>query len=123
MKGAVAVAAQQGDLVGEEVGVDDVQLLVAVVVDRTFKDLKLSPTAVLVFMFVLIGGAVISTLTHPAWMLVGIFSLYLVSGMLESVVLLSRHLKERRAAAALAATLDDDEDDDSEDDVDEQEVL
>jgi CDP-diacylglycerol--serine O-phosphatidyltransferase len=104
-------------------------LMVSTVRYRTFKDLRLSPRSVLVFLFIIGGGAVISQLVHPAWLLVGIFSLYLVSGMIESVVLLGRHLRERRAAAAaLAATVreeldDDDEESDDEDEVDEQEVL
>ncbi len=99
-------------------------LMVSTIRYRTFKDLKLSPRAVLVFMFILGGGALIATLLHPAWLLVGIFSLYLVSGMVESVVLLGRALKEKRAAAAaLAATVDDDDEEEEGDEVDEQEVL
>lgn len=99
-------------------------LMVSTIRYRTFKDLKLSPRTMLVFAFILGGGALIATLLHPAWLLVGIFSLYLVSGMVESVVLLGRHLKERRAAAAaLAATVDEDDEDEDQDEVDEQEVL
>ena len=99
-------------------------LMVSTIRYRTFKDLKLSPRTMLVFAFILGGGALIATLLHPAWLLVGIFSLYLVSGMVESVVLLGRHLKERRAAAAaLAATVDEDDEEEDEDEVDEQEVL
>ncbi|MBL8950460.1 MAG: CDP-diacylglycerol--serine O-phosphatidyltransferase [Myxococcaceae bacterium] len=99
-------------------------LMVSTIRYRTFKDLKLSARAVLTFMFIIAGGVVLATLFHPAWLLVGIFSLYLLSGMLESVVLLRAHLKERRAAAAaIAATVDDDDEDEDEDDVDEQEVL
>jgi CDP-diacylglycerol---serine O-phosphatidyltransferase len=98
-------------------------LMVSTIRYRTFKDLKLSPRAVLVFMFILAGGALIATLLHPAWLLVGIFSLYLLSGMVESVVMLGRALKEKRAAAAaLAATVDDDDEEEG-DEVDEQEVL
>lgn len=99
-------------------------LMVSTVRYRTFKDLRLSRRSATVFMFILAGGVVIATQLHPAWVLVAYFSLYLLSGMIESVVLLGRHLKERRAAAAaLAATVDDDDEEDEEDDVDEQEVL
>lgn len=98
-------------------------LMVSTVRYRTFKDLKLSPRTVLVFVFILAGGGVIATLLHPAWLLVGIFSLYLVSGMVESVVLVGRHLKERRAAAAAIEATVDDDDEEGDDDVDEQEVL
>jgi CDP-diacylglycerol--serine O-phosphatidyltransferase len=98
-------------------------LMVSTVRYRTFKDLRLSPRSAAVFMFILAGGVVIAKLSHPAWVLVACFAVYLVSGMIESVVLLGRHLKERRAAAAaIEATLDDD-DEGEEDEVDEQEVL
>ena len=53
---------------------------------------------------------------------VAYFGLYLVSGLIESVLLLRKHLVEKKAAA-LAAVIDDDDEDDSDDDVDEQEVL
>jgi CDP-diacylglycerol--serine O-phosphatidyltransferase len=99
-------------------------LMVSTVRYRTFKDLRLSRRSATVFMFILAGGVVIATQLHPAWVLVAYFSLYLLSGMIESVVLLGRHLRERRAAAAaLAATVDEDDEDEDEDEVDEQEVL
>jgi CDP-diacylglycerol--serine O-phosphatidyltransferase len=97
-------------------------LMVSTVRYRTFKDLKLSPRSAAVFMFILAGGVVIAKLSHPAWVLVACFGVYLVSGLIESVVMLGRHLKERRAAAAAIADAID-EDEGEEDEVDEQEVL
>jgi len=99
-------------------------LMVSTVRYRTFKDLRLSPKSAAVAVAILAGGVVIATQVHPAWVVVAYFGLYLVSGLLESVVLLGQHLKQKRAAA-LADVVDEDEDesDSGDDDVDEQEVL
>jgi hypothetical protein len=75
-----------------------------------------------VLAFILAGGVLIATRVHPASVLVAYFGLYLVSGLIESVLLLRKHLVEKKAAA-LAAVIDDDDEDESDDDVDEQEVL
>jgi CDP-diacylglycerol--serine O-phosphatidyltransferase len=96
--------------------------MVSTVRYRTFKDLRLSRRSALVFMFILAGGLAIAAKLHPAWVLVAYFSLYLVLGLVESVVLAGRYFKEKRAAAR-ASDDDDDEEDDEEDDVDQQEVL
>lgn len=97
-------------------------LMVSTVRYRTFKDLKLSKRSMLVLAFILAGGVFIATRVHPATVIVAYFGLYLVSGLVESVVLLRKHLIEKKAAA-LAAVIDEDDDAESEDDVDEQEVL
>ncbi len=95
-------------------------LMVSTVRYRTFKDLRLSKKSAIVLMSILAGGVIIATQIHPAWVLVAYFGLYMVSGLVESVFLLRRHLIDKKAAA-LASLIDDDEDED--DDVDEQEVL
>lgn len=95
-------------------------VMVSTVRYRTFKDLRLSRRSAAVFMFILAGGVLIATKLHPAWVLVAYFSLYLVLGLVESVVLIGKQLKEKRAAAKGG---DDDDDDEEDDDVDEQEVL
>ncbi len=97
-------------------------LMVSTVRYRTFKDLKLSKRSMLVLAFILAGGVFIATRVHPATVIVAYFGLYLVSGLIESVVLLRKHLIEKKAAA-LAAVIDEDDEPESEDDVDEQEVL
>jgi len=97
-------------------------LMVSTVRYRTFKDLKLSKRSMAVLAFILAGGVFIATRVHPATVLVAYFGLYLVSGLIESVLLLRKHLVEKKAAA-LAAVIDGDDEDDSDDDVDEQEVL
>ena len=96
-------------------------LMVSTVRYRTFKDARLSKRSAAVFLFILAGGVVIATQLHPAWVLVTYFMLYLVFGLVESVVLVGRSIRERRAAAALDS-MDEDEGDE-ESDVDEQEVL
>jgi CDP-diacylglycerol---serine O-phosphatidyltransferase len=96
-------------------------LMVSTVRYRTFKDLKLSKKSMLVLAFILLGGVIIATRIHPASVIVAYFALYLVSGLVESAVLLRKYFVEKKAAA-LAAVID--EDDEEEDDgVDEQEVL
>lgn len=97
-------------------------LMVSTVRYRTFKDLKLSKKSMLVLFFILAGGVFIATRIHPASVIVAYFFLYLVSGLVESVVLLRKHLIAKKAEA-LAAVIDDDDEDDAPDDVDEQEVL
>jgi CDP-diacylglycerol---serine O-phosphatidyltransferase len=96
-------------------------LMVSTVRYRTFKDLKLSKRSMAVFAFILAGGVIIATRLHPASGIVAYFGLYLVSGLVESVLLLRRYVVDKKAQA-LAAVIDDDteEDDDA---IDEQEVL
>lgn len=97
-------------------------LMVSTVRYRTFKDLKLTRRSMVVVAFILAVGVFIATRLHPATVMVAYFGLYLVSGLVESVVLLRRHLLEKKAEA-LAAVIDDDTEEDEEDGVDEQEVL
>lgn len=97
-------------------------LMVSTVRYRTFKDLKLTRRSMAVVAFILAVGVFIATRLHPATVMVAYFGLYLVSGLVESVVLLRRHLIEKKAEA-LAAVIDDDTEEDEEDGVDEQEVL
>lgn len=100
-------------------------LMVSTVRYRTFKDLKLSKRSMMVLLFILAGGIFIATRVHPASVLVAYFALYLVSGLIESVVLLRKHLVEKKAAAltAAAAVIDEDEDESDDEDVNDQEVL
>ncbi len=95
-------------------------LMVSTVRYRTFKDVKLSPKSAGVAVAILVTGVVVATQIHPAWVLVAYFGLYLLSGLVESAVMLRRYVAEKRASA-LATTLDDDEHED--DRVDEEEVL
>ncbi|MBX7098780.1 MAG: CDP-diacylglycerol--serine O-phosphatidyltransferase [Myxococcaceae bacterium] len=98
-------------------------LMVSTVRYRTFKDLRLSRRSALAFMAILVGGVVIGTQLHPAWVLVAYFSAYLLLGLVESAILLGRYVVERRTAAAEALLDEDDDQDDEEAPVDEQEVL
>jgi CDP-diacylglycerol---serine O-phosphatidyltransferase len=97
-------------------------LMVSTVRYRTFKDLKISKPSIAVFALILAGGVFIATRVHPASVLVAYFGLYLVSGLVESVLLLRRYLVQKRTSA-LVAVIDGDDEDEDEDDVDEQEVL
>ncbi len=96
-------------------------LMVSTVRYRTFKDVRFSPRSAAVFASVLVLGALIAIELHPAWVLVALFSVYLVLGLFETSVVIAQRILQRRTS------LDElDEDDDAEDDaaeVDEQEVL
>jgi CDP-diacylglycerol--serine O-phosphatidyltransferase len=104
-------------------------LMVSTVRYRTFKDLKLSPKSASIFALICLGGVLIATQLHPAYILVAYFALYLVVGLVESALMVGRRLGARRAlagsAVAAAATHDDelDEDEDSSEDVDEEDFL
>ena len=90
-------------------------LMVSTVRYRTFKDLRLSRTSLIVFMGVCVGGVLIATRLHPSYVLMAYFSAYLAFGLLESVFILRRHLMTRRlTAGATAASLLDEADEDDE---------
>lgn len=97
-------------------------LMVSTVRYRTFKDAKPTPKTAAVLLFIIVTGVAIGVWSHPAWVLVAYFGLYLVSGLIESTVLLYRRaLAPRVASASLVDVLDEDEGD--EDDVEDEEVL
>ncbi len=96
-------------------------LMVSTVRYRTFKDLRMSAKSLVIGGLIIIAGVVIATQTHPAWVLVSYFGLYLLSGLIESVILVQKYFAQKRSAADV---LDDDVDEPEEgDDVDEQEVI
>ncbi len=100
-------------------------LMVSTVRYRTFKDVRLSTRSIVMLMAILVFGIVIATQIHPAWVLVTYFGLYLVSGLVESIVMLRQHLVSQKNAS-LADVVDEDEDDEATggaDEVDDQEVL
>lgn len=99
-------------------------LMVSTVRYRTFKDVKPSPKAAVVLVGIIAAGVAIAAVSHPAWVLVAYFGLYLLSGLVESAFMLKRYFAERRASASLADVIDEDEPEAGEEPpVDEQEVL
>ena len=99
-------------------------LMVSTVRYRTFKDVKPNPKSAAVLLGVIVTGVVVGVLSHPAWVLVTYFGLYLLSGLVESALMLRKFLFERRAAAtAIADVIDEDEDETEKDDVEDEEVL
>ena len=97
-------------------------LMVSTVRYRTFKDAKPTPKTAAVLLFIIVTGVGIGVWSHPAWVLVAYFGLYLVSGRIESVVLMYRRaMAPRVATASLVDVLDEDEGDD--DGVEDEEVL
>ncbi|MFO0600832.1 MAG: CDP-diacylglycerol--serine O-phosphatidyltransferase [Myxococcaceae bacterium] len=102
-------------------------LMVSTVRYRTFKDARPNPKTAIVLLAIIVTGVVVGMLSHPAWVLVAYFGLYLLSGLVESALMLRKYLTERRAAAnaSLADVLDEDEDDEpsGEAEVKDQEVL
>ena len=99
-------------------------LMVSTVRYRTFKDVKPNPKSAVVLLGIIVTGVVVGVLSHPAWVLVTYFGLYLLSGLVESALMLRKYLFEKRAAAtSLADVIDEDESDDEKDDVEDEDVL
>jgi CDP-diacylglycerol--serine O-phosphatidyltransferase len=86
-------------------------LMVSTVRYRTFKDLRLSRRAALVFMLMLASGVVIGTRFHPAFVLVVYSFAYLIFGLIESAFLVRNHLVARKVGGSVvaAAVLTEDE--------------
>ncbi|MBZ4421209.1 CDP-diacylglycerol--serine O-phosphatidyltransferase [Myxococcus sp. RHSTA-1-4] len=98
-------------------------LMVSTVRYRTFKDARPSRKSALALMLVGLGGVLIATQFHPAWVLVACCGAYLTLGLVESAVQVRSRLVARKvspgaaAAVAVAAVIDDeDEDEDAEED-------
>jgi CDP-diacylglycerol--serine O-phosphatidyltransferase len=88
-------------------------LMVSTVRYRTFKDVRPTPATMALLAGIVVTGVVIAVLSHPAWVLVAYFGLYMLSGLLESAVLLRRYLVERKAAALASVGDLVDEDDEA----------
>ncbi|GEL69632.1 CDP-diacylglycerol--serine O-phosphatidyltransferase [Myxococcus virescens] len=96
-------------------------LMVSTVRYRTFKDTRPNRKSALAFMLVVVGGTVIATQLHPAWVLVACCGAYLALGLVESAVLVRSRLAARKGAApcavaavAVATVIDDEEEEDAE---------
>lgn len=101
-------------------------LMVSTVRYRTFKDARPNAKTAAILAAIIVTGVVVGVLSHPAWVLVAYFGLYLLSGLVESALMLRKYLVEKRAAeSSIADVIDEDEDegDSGEDDVKDQEVL
>ncbi|HZH02727.1 MAG TPA: CDP-diacylglycerol--serine O-phosphatidyltransferase [Myxococcaceae bacterium] len=92
-------------------------LMVSTLRYRTFKDVRLSAKSATFFLVVCVGGVLVATQLHPAFILVAYFSAYLTVGLVESGFLLRSHLASRRLETAPSTGLnseaspEDDEDD------------
>ncbi|PZR09157.1 MAG: CDP-diacylglycerol--serine O-phosphatidyltransferase [Archangium gephyra] len=98
-------------------------LMVSTVRYRTFKDAKPNPKTFAILAAVIVTGVIIGVLSHPAWVLVAYFGLYLLSGLVESAFMLRKYLVGKRAATGSIADVIDEDEDDEEDTSDDQEVL
>ena len=100
-------------------------LMVSTVRYRTLKDVKVSPKSAAVFTLICIGGVIVATQFHPAYVLAAYFATYLALGLIESGVLLRNHLVARKMAASTPShgtVLDDDQEDEASD-VEEEDFL
>ncbi|MGI5865827.1 MAG: CDP-diacylglycerol--serine O-phosphatidyltransferase [Myxococcales bacterium] len=92
-------------------------LMVSNVRYRTFKDVRLSKRSATVFFVVVLAGVVLATQMPPAFVLVAYFSAYLLLGLAESVVGLTRRATQPLAVPAVddgaATAVMDDEDEES----------
>ncbi|MGA9524083.1 MAG: CDP-diacylglycerol--serine O-phosphatidyltransferase [Myxococcaceae bacterium] len=93
-------------------------LMVSTVRYRTFKDVRLSRKSAIVFLLVCIAGVVIATQLHPAFVLAGYFSAYLVLGLAESTLQLGRRLTAARVGGTGAVLTEEGEDEEEEDEQD-----
>ena len=98
-------------------------LMVSTVRYRTFKDARPNARTGVILGAIIVAGVVVGALSHPAWVLVAYFGLYLLSGLVESAVMLRRFLRRAPAATALADVIDEDEDEDDTSVPEDQEVL
>jgi CDP-diacylglycerol--serine O-phosphatidyltransferase len=102
-------------------------LMVSTVRYRTFKGVRLTKTSASIFMLICATGVVIATQFHPAYVLLAYFTMYLVLGIVESGVLLRKHLVARKLAASSttsgALISQDEEEDDDGSEVDEEDFL
>ncbi|MFT3706313.1 MAG: CDP-diacylglycerol--serine O-phosphatidyltransferase [Archangium sp.] len=99
-------------------------LMVSTVRYRTFKDARPNAKTAAILAAVIITGVVVGVLSHPAWVLVAYFGLYLLSGLVESALMLRKYLVEKRAAeSSIADVIDEDEEPSDEEEVKDQEVL
>jgi CDP-diacylglycerol--serine O-phosphatidyltransferase len=98
-------------------------LMVSTVRYRTFKDAKPNPKTAATVAVVIGIGVAVGVLSHPAWVLVVYFGLYLLSGLVESALMLRKYLVDKRAAATSLADVIDEDEDESDAAEDDQEVL
>ena len=94
-------------------------LMVSNVRYRTFKDLRLSKRSATVFLVIVLAGIAVATQMPPAFVLVAYFSAYLLLGLAEGIVGLTRRQPAPLAVAvaeeggaAESVGLEDDEDED-----------
>ncbi len=98
-------------------------LMVSSVRYRTFKHLRPSSTAAVILATIFVTGVFIATRVHPAWVLVAFFGLYLVSGFVESTVMLLAYVQRRGARTSGALSPEESDEDDGADTPDDQEYL
>ncbi|MGQ0507345.1 MAG: CDP-diacylglycerol--serine O-phosphatidyltransferase [Myxococcaceae bacterium] len=77
-------------------------LMVSTVRYRTFKDLRLNRRSLPVLFVVALGGVLVASRLHPAFVVASYFGAYLLFGLLESGFLLRRFLIQRRHALGAA---------------------
>jgi CDP-diacylglycerol--serine O-phosphatidyltransferase len=71
-------------------------LMVSTVRFRSFKDLKLNARSAALVLFAIASSAVVSLQTKPAFVLVWLLSMYVIIGVVESVISLPKRRREAR---------------------------
>jgi CDP-diacylglycerol---serine O-phosphatidyltransferase len=98
-------------------------LMVSTVRYRTFKDARPNAKSATIAALVIGIGIAVGVLSHPAWVLVVYFGLYLLSGLVESALMVRKYFVEKRAAATSIADVIDEDEDEGDAADDDQEVL
>jgi len=70
-------------------------LMVSTIKFRSFKDLRLNARTFLLVVFAVGSSAIVSLQTRPAFVLVWLLSCYVVIGLVESALSLSRRARRR----------------------------
>jgi len=76
-------------------------LMVSTIKFRSFKDLRLNARTLLLVAFAVGSSAIVSLQTRPAFVLVWLLSCYVVIGLVESVLTVTRQAARRRARRSL----------------------
>jgi CDP-diacylglycerol--serine O-phosphatidyltransferase len=76
-------------------------LMVSTIKFRTFKDLRLNLRTFLLVAFAVGSSAIVSLQTRPAFVLVWLLTCYVIIGLVESVLSLSRRARRRAARRSL----------------------
>ena len=81
-------------------------LMVSTVRYRTFKNIKPTTSTVSILLGIIAAGVVMSAISHPSWVLMAYFALYLLLGLAESAFMLKRYFTQKMMSHSFANVAD-----------------